>query len=230
VNPCRAGCAARCLDALTTTHSCGTHKHPVRAAIGTPTTTYGHDVGGGQTPTLTRITFRPPGSAGDANTIRIMEPTALAMSGLTSNFYPTLAQVLPVLLLALIWDSAYLTRLRRERRPLRRDDPAGVWFWTKPRVRVYILVVTGAAIMSIAIIMLVLTGLIPDSLGLRIALSTGLILLLATLAVRIGADVIRATSATPPPAENDQAAVRPDPADAADPAAKSQLRGDAPAT
>ena len=159
-----------------------------------------------------------------------MEPTALAMSGLTSNFYPTLAQVLPVLLLALIWDSAYLIRLRRQRRPLRRDDPAGVWFWTKPRVRVYILVVTGAAITSIAIIMLVLAGLIPDSLGLRIALSAGLILLLATLAVRIGADVIRATSATPPPAENDQAPATPGPADPSDPAAKGQLPGDAPAT
>jgi hypothetical protein len=54
------------------------------------------------------------------------------MSILTGNFYPTLAQVLPVLLLALIWDSAYLIRLRRQRRPLRRDDPAGVWFWTNP--------------------------------------------------------------------------------------------------
>ena len=117
------------------------------------------------------------------------------MSSLTSNFYPTLAQVLPVLLLALIWDSAYLIRLRRQRRPLRRDDPAGVWFWTKPRVRVYILGVTGETITSIAIIMLVLAGLIPDSQGLRIALSAGLILLLATIAVRIGVDVIRATAA-----------------------------------
>ena len=66
------------------------------------------------------IIFLPHGSAGAANTTRIMEPTALAMSSLTSNFYPTLAQVLPVLLLALIWDSAYLMRLRRQRRPLRR--------------------------------------------------------------------------------------------------------------
>jgi hypothetical protein len=123
------------------------------------------------------------------------------MSGLTSNFYPTLAQVLPVLLLAFIWDSAYLERLRDQRRPLRRDDPSGVWFWTKPRVRVYTLMVTGQAIASIAITLLVLAGLIPDSLPLRIALSVGLILLLSTLTVRIAVDVIGATSVTPLSAE-----------------------------
>ena len=87
------------------------------------------------------------------------------MNSLTSSFYPTMAQVLPVLLLALIWDSAYLTRLSREQRPLRRDDAAGVWFWTKPRLRVYILTVTGETIASIAITLLVLAGLIPDALA-----------------------------------------------------------------
>jgi len=54
------------------------------------------------------------------------------VSGLTGNFYPTLAQVLRVLRLALIWDSAYLVRLRRQRRPLRLYDSAGVWFWASP--------------------------------------------------------------------------------------------------
>jgi hypothetical protein len=62
-------------------------------------------------------------------------------------------------------------------------------------------VVTGEAITSIAITMLVLAGLIPDNLSLRIALSAGLILLLTTIAVRIAVDVIRATSATPPATE-----------------------------
>jgi hypothetical protein len=149
------------------------------------------------------------------------------MSGLTSNFYPTLAQVLPVLLLALIWDSAYLVRLRRQRRPSRRNDPAGVWFWTKPRVRAYILTVTSETIASIAITMLVLAGLIPNSLGLRVALSAGLILLLATLAVRITVDVIRATSAPPPPAEPDHPATSPN---AIGPAGEFQQPGDTPVT
>jgi hypothetical protein len=152
----------------------------------------------------------------------------VVMNGFTSNFYPTLAQVLPVLLLALIWDSAYLTRLRLQPRPLRRDDPAGVWFWTKPRVRAYILIVTGETIASIVIIMLVLAGLVPDSLSLRIALSAGLILLLTTIAVRIALDVIGATSGTPPSADTDQPAVR---SDTVAPTVESQvdLPGDPPA-
>jgi hypothetical protein len=117
---------------------------------------------------------------------------------MAGDFYATLAQVLPVLLLALMWDSAYLVRLRRQHRLPRRVDPAGVWFWTKPRVRAYTLIVTGEAIASTAVTMLVLAGLIPDSRGLRIALSGGLVLLLITLLIRIGADVIRATAATGP--------------------------------
>ena len=120
------------------------------------------------------------------------------MRALESNFYPTLAQVLPVLLLALIWDSAYLVRLRRQQRPKRREQPEGVWFWTKPRVRVYTLAITTIAVTSIAITMLVLAGLIPDSPGLRASLSAGLILLLLTLAVRISSDIIRATTPDPP--------------------------------
>lgn len=151
------------------------------------------------------------------------------MSSFTSNFYPTLVQVLPVLLLALIWDSAYLTRLRRQQRPLRRDDPAGVWFWTKPRVRAYILIVTGETIASIAIIMLVLAGLISDSLSLRIVLSAGLILLLTTIAVRIAVDVIGATSGTLLPAEVDQATVGP-PAVASAVESQIDLPSDPPTT
>lgn len=115
---------------------------------------------------------------------------------MASGFYATLAQVLPILLLALMWDSAYLVRLRRQRRQPRRVDPGGVWFWTKPRVRIYILAVTGVVTASTAVTMLVLAGLIPDSCALRVALSTGLVLLLITLLTRIAVDVIRATAAT----------------------------------
>ncbi len=132
-----------------------------------------------------------------------------SMSALESNFYPTLAQVLPVLLLALIWDSAYLVRLRHQQRLPRHSDPAGVWFWTKPRVRAYTLLVTGETITSIAITMLVLAGLIPDTFVLRLAMTAGLLLLLATLAVRITVDIIRATADSPPPAAPDQTAPNP---------------------
>ena len=44
------------------------------------------------------------------------------------NYYATVAQVLPVLLLAFLWDSGFLQRLRDQRRPTRRTDPHGVWF------------------------------------------------------------------------------------------------------
>lgn len=115
---------------------------------------------------------------------------------MASNFYATMAQVLPLLLLALIWDSEYLTRLRQQGRPRRRDDPAGVLFWTKPRVRAYILAVTAVVICSTALTILVLSGLISDSHALRIILVTGLLLVLATLMTRISIDVIQATAST----------------------------------
>jgi hypothetical protein len=73
-------------------------------------------------------------------------------------------------------------------------DSKGVWFWTKPRVRVYTLLVTGAVTGSIAISILVLAGEIPDSRGLRAVLSAGLVLVLTTLMTRITIDVLWATT------------------------------------
>lgn len=110
------------------------------------------------------------------------------------NFYATLAQVLPLLLLAFIWDSGFLARLRRQRRLPRQVDPAGVRFWTKPRVRVYTLAIAGVVIVSTAVTMFVLGGLIPDSYSLRVALSVGLVLVLLTLLTRIVLDVLWATA------------------------------------
>jgi hypothetical protein len=112
----------------------------------------------------------------------------------TASFYSTLAQVLPVLLLAFIWDSGFLMRLRQQRRPQRTVDSEGVWFWTKPRVRVYTLLVVGTVTVSIGISVLVLAGEIPDSHGLRVVLSAGLVLVLATLTTRITIDVLWATT------------------------------------
>lgn len=110
------------------------------------------------------------------------------------DFYSTMAQVLPVLLLALVWDSNYLQRLRAQRRLSRRADPAeGVWFWTKPRVRVYSLFVTAVLIVGIAVSLLVLAGALADLAWLRGVLVVGLLLALVTLLVRIGSDVVSAT-------------------------------------
>jgi hypothetical protein len=61
-------------------------------------------------------------------------------------------------------------------------------------VRVYILVVTTEVVLSLAVTMLVLAGLVPDSRGLRIALLAGLLLLLITLLTRISVDIIQATA------------------------------------
>ncbi len=109
---------------------------------------------------------------------------------MADNFYATMAQVLPLLLLALVWDSGYLTRLRRQRR---RAGPGGVRFWTKPMVRVYTLAVTGIVVVSTAVTMFVLAGVIPDSYALRVTLSAGLVLVLGTLFTRITVDVLWAT-------------------------------------
>jgi hypothetical protein len=118
------------------------------------------------------------------------------------NFYATLAQVLPLLLLAFIWDSGFLVRLRRQRRLPRQVDPAGVRLWTKPRVRIYTLAVASVVILSTAITMFVLGGLIPDSYPLRVALSAGLVLVLLTLLTRIVLDVLWATAPVTHPADS----------------------------
>jgi hypothetical protein len=110
------------------------------------------------------------------------------------DFYTTLAQVQPLLLLALIWDSSYLDRVRGQRRPKRSEDPSGVRFWTKPRVRVYILFVASVVIVSTGIAVLVLGGMIPDGLALRVILTCSLAVPLAALLYRIWNDVVEATA------------------------------------
>lgn len=110
------------------------------------------------------------------------------------DFYATTAQVLPVLMLALIWESRFLDRLRGERRALRRDDPvAGVLFWTRPRVRAYSIFVATVVLTGTGVAVLVLAGALPDAPVLRGALAGCLLLALATLLTRIVVDVWDAT-------------------------------------
>lgn len=92
------------------------------------------------------------------------------------DFYATLAQVLPMLLLALVWDSNYLQRLRNQ-----------------PRVRVYSLVVTGLLVAGIGVSLLVLADVLGDAAWLRLGLVGVLLLSLVRLFVRISADVVAAT-------------------------------------
>ena len=113
---------------------------------------------------------------------------------MASDFYTTMAQVFPILLLALIWDSSFLDRLRGQRRRLRRVDPSGVLFWTKPRVRVYTLFVGTVVIAFTGVCVLELAGFIPNSFALRVVMCCGLALVLGTVLTRIWFDVIAATS------------------------------------
>jgi hypothetical protein len=113
------------------------------------------------------------------------------------DFYATMAQVFPVLLLAFVWESRFLERISHEARRTRRHDPSGVLFWTKPRVRVYLLAVTGTVVVGIVVSVAVLGGVFPDGPATRIFLIAGLVLMLATLMTRIAVDVIAATRTTP---------------------------------
>jgi hypothetical protein len=115
-----------------------------------------------------------------------------------SNFYTTAAQVLPVILLALLWESRYLHSLRHQPRRLRREDPEdGVLFWTKARARVYAMIVTTVTLACLTACMLVLAGLIPDGIGLRVVIVIGISLDSVTLLYRIWNEVREATSEAP---------------------------------
>ena len=108
------------------------------------------------------------------------------------DLYATLAQVFPVLLLTIVWDREWLTRLPpRVRRS--QAAPHGVLFWTKPVVRWYSIVLATVLILAIAACVLVLAGTVADAIWLRVSLLASLALALVTLCVRIAAGVIEAT-------------------------------------
>jgi hypothetical protein len=110
------------------------------------------------------------------------------------DFYAATAQVLPLLLLALMWDSGFLRRLRDQPRPLRRDDPNGVLFWTRPRVRAYAVFLSADLVVSDGVAILVLAHLLPDSFALRAFIAASVLVALSTLLTRLSVDVIQATA------------------------------------
>lgn|GEM_PF-3481431 len=109
------------------------------------------------------------------------------------DLYTTVAQIVPVLLLALMWDSAYLDRLRSEHRPARRNGSAG-FFWTKPRVRAFILSIAILVMATLLLDVLVLAGVVPDAAPVRAAVVGGLVVAMGALLFRIWVDVVRATA------------------------------------
>jgi hypothetical protein len=102
------------------------------------------------------------------------------------DFYGTTAQVIPVLLLALIWESGYLDRLKKQ-------DRSNYKFWKKSRVRKWGIFMAVSALSAEAAMMLVLAdvideGTIPRWIGL-----VGLGVLIGSLVVRLITDVLDAT-------------------------------------
>ncbi|TYB43959.1 hypothetical protein FXF69_23630 [Actinomadura chibensis] len=105
-----------------------------------------------------------------------------------------MAQVLPLMLLALIWESRYLEGLRAEERRSRGTDPVGgVRFWTKSRVRGYSIAVASVVILDTGLSVFVLAGVLHDSGWLRGLVLGGLVLALASLLFRITVEILNAT-------------------------------------
>src|SRR5215470_17334197 len=104
-----------------------------------------------------------------------------------------MVQVFPVLLLALVFDSGYLHRLRGQTRRPHGEDPGGVRFWSKRRVRVWTLIVTSVTVVEIGFVGLVLADAVADNVVTRALVLLGLGLILGTLLTRIWVDVIEAT-------------------------------------
>ncbi|MEU5260617.1 hypothetical protein [Amycolatopsis sp. NPDC021455] len=109
------------------------------------------------------------------------------------DFYTTLAQVLPFLILAICWDSKYLDRLRDQDREGKKPGTNRGYFWRKSRVRIFGILVCSTTIAEIAVVFLVLVGAIADSAALRVVLLLGLFLVLGTLLTRLCVDVGDAT-------------------------------------
>ena len=101
------------------------------------------------------------------------------------DFYATVAQVLPVVVLALVWESKYFEGLSAQQRNAR--------FWTLWRVRIYALTVATVIIGDLAVCLLVLSGAVPDSIWLRGFVIAGVFLGLASLLFRIFATIITST-------------------------------------
>jgi hypothetical protein len=138
----------------------------------------------------------PAGLAAYPGRLNILRPPPIddvTRTDMNDNALSVLAQVYPVLLLALMWDSGFLTRLASQDRLPRRVDPVhGVRFWTKRRVRIFALIVTNLLIADTALAVLILGGVRGNAVT-TVLLASGLVLALGTLCTRIWLDVATAT-------------------------------------
>jgi hypothetical protein len=110
------------------------------------------------------------------------------------DFYSTMAQVFPVLMLALIWESGFLERLKYETRRNKAGNLAnGVRFWTKRRVRVWIIVVAVVSAAELLLTIAVLVDALSDTVLVRVLVLAGLAMVLGSLLTRAIVDVLAAT-------------------------------------
>ncbi|QOC93323.1 hypothetical protein [Micromonospora craniellae] len=124
------------------------------------------------------------------------------------DLYATSAQVLPVLMLALLWESRFLERIQTQPRRPRSEDPVhGVRFWTRRRVGLYAGFVATTSVAGTALAVLVLAGVLPDAPALRVVVCGCILLALATLLTRTLIDIAQATAPTAAPTPTPSAEV-----------------------
>ena len=103
------------------------------------------------------------------------------------DFYGTLAQVFPVLMLAVVWESAYLDKLRTQ-------DRSAMRFWTRRRVRAWTIAIVAITVGEIGLITLVLANVVPDAWVTRALVIAGLACVLGTIMTRATVDIVNATT------------------------------------
>jgi hypothetical protein len=102
------------------------------------------------------------------------------------DFYATLAQVFPVLMLAVVWESAFLEKLRVQ-------DRSRMRFWSRRRVRVWTITIVAITVGEIALIAVVLVDWVPDAWPIRAVVLAGLACVLGTILTRAIVDILEAT-------------------------------------
>jgi hypothetical protein len=110
---------------------------------------------------------------------------AAASDAAATDLYSTAAQVIPVLLLALAWDSKYLDRLR--------DEPRESVFWRKPRVAIWSYFGTGAALLAEAVCLLVVSSVLDPGVVAKGLTLVGIGALIGSIWTRIYVDIHRGT-------------------------------------
>ena len=96
-----------------------------------------------------------------------------------NDFYANSAQLLAIVVLALIWQSGYFDKLRTK------EFPEKWWRWSRTKVRWYSAGVSAVIFADMALCLMVLAGLPADSPGWRITVGTGVAVALGTLFFRI---------------------------------------------